>query len=89
MFMPNPHVLSPGIIDRLAHQALNELSGYLCEGDPYRDNGAEWPSIARNIAVQCRAVALAAGDGNERDTWLNLAHQYEGTIRPEDREVGD
>jgi hypothetical protein len=61
-------------------QALNELNAYLCEGDPYEDNGKEWPMIARSNAAHCRAVAAAAMKRTEKDKWLELANQYEGTI---------
>jgi hypothetical protein len=61
-------------------QALNELNAFLCEGDPYEHNGKEWPADARAIAAQCRTIAASATREPERDEWLGLANQYEGTI---------
>ena len=79
----NPHVLSPETIDWLAQRALDELRGYLSDGDPYEDHGQEWPEIARNHAAKCRAVALAVQEPGNAE-WLQLADRYEATIRSED-----
>lgn len=81
----NPHVLSPDNVDWLASQAMNELHGYLSDGDPYADNGQEWPEMARGVAAQCRQIAAAAMNPETEQSWIDLARQYEETIREEDR----
>jgi hypothetical protein len=78
--MDNPQVLPPATIRWLMVQALNELNAYLCEGDPYEENGAEWPMIARENSAHCRAIAAVATRPTEKREWLELANQYEGTI---------
>ncbi len=72
--------LAPETITWALDQASNELNAYLCEGDPYVDNGKYWPAIARMNAAHCRSVAAAATEQAERNQWLRLAKSYEETI---------
>jgi hypothetical protein len=78
--MENPQALPPATIRWLMAQALNELNAYLCEGDPYGENGTEWPAIARENSAHCRAISGAATSPSEKKEWLEMANQYEGTI---------
>jgi hypothetical protein len=78
--MENPQVLLPATIRWLMAQALNELNAYLCEGDPYGENGAEWPMIAGENSAHCRAIAAALTKPTEKREWLDLANQYESTV---------
>jgi len=72
--------IPPATMQWVIRQALNELNAFLCEGDPYAQNGQDWPADARAIAVRCRAVAAAATETHEKEEWLELADQYEDTI---------
>lgn len=72
--------IPPNTLNWLAFQAQNELNAYLCEGSPYEDNGNDWPAIARSVAGQCRIMATAAVRDAERESWLELARQYQDAI---------
>jgi hypothetical protein len=78
--MYNSQDIPPAVMQWVMRQALNELNAYLCEGDPYEQNGKEWPADARGIAARCREVAVAATKLSEKTEWLELANQYEDTI---------
>jgi hypothetical protein len=78
--MYNPQDLTPATMQWVMRQALNELNAYLCEVNPYEQNGKEWPADALAIAARCRAVAAAATGLPERTEWLQLAGQYEDSI---------
>lgn len=78
--MYNAQVLSTSTMQWVMAQALNELNAYLCEGDPYADNGRDWPEIARENAAHCRAIADAAIEPSQKEVWEGTAAQYESAI---------
>jgi hypothetical protein len=82
--MLNPHILSPDALDWLAQGALSELNANLCEAGSRKGSGAKWPGMARAAVTNCRAVALATSDETEKQTWLDVANQYEATIQEGD-----
>lgn len=66
----------------LIDNAQNELVAYLCEVDFRAMYGDKWPTMAREQASLCRDVAAAATEPTSKESWLDLARQYEGTITP-------
>ena len=78
--MYSPQEIPQATIQWIMRNALNELNALLCEGNPYDQNGKEWPADARQIAARCRAVAAAATEPFEKGEWLELAAQFEETI---------
>jgi hypothetical protein len=78
--MYDPHFIPPDTLSWAMHNAQNELNAYLCEVDFYKMNGREWPQMARENAFRCRAIASAATRSVDRQSWLDLAQQYEDTI---------
>ncbi len=78
--MYDPKLISPEILSWVLGQAENELNAYLCEVDFRTMYGAEWPKLARDIASRCHAVAATSTDAANRQSWLDLARNYEGTI---------
>ena len=82
--MYDPHFIPPDTLSWVLDNAQNELNAYLCEVDYYEVNGNKWPKIARQQAFNCRLIAAAAARTEDRDSWLELADQYEDTIKPGD-----
>lgn len=80
--MYDPRSLAPETLIWALDQASNELNAYLCEADPWKELGENWPATARETAVQCRAVAAAATQETERKSWLALAKSYDDAAQP-------
>ncbi len=83
--MLNPHIISPDTLDWLVQGALNELNADLCKVGSYTKNGTKWPGMAHAVVIKCRAIALAASNEAEKQTWLDVASQYEATIHEDDQ----
>ena len=53
------------------------VSGAFCLGDRM----LETTDFFQDQVKQCRKLAAEAGDKNDREFWLRLAHRWEGLLR--------
>lgn len=77
--MYDPKLISPEILTWVLDQAKNELHAYLCEVDFREMYGAGWTEIALRTASFCRSFAAASTEESDKESWLELAWNYEST----------